>query len=120
MATNTETRLLALEKKVRDLRSDLDGLIDSIKATYQTKIAAAASEAALDANVDSLTDRVDDHDAKFTTVQLPEETQFYLKEQDIKGLKRIVAQAASIKVNVDRTMKALLSAWQQFKKDQSI
>jgi len=120
MANNVETRLLILEKDMKDLRSDLDGLIDTVVATYQTKVAAATAEAGLALVSTNMASTVAAHTAKFAKVLLPAETQYYLKQQDIVGLKKIVAQAANLKISVDKSMKSLIAAWQRFQDEQNI
>lgn len=117
---STETRLLALEKRIKAVEDDLAAYKVTAASQFQTQSAASTAETALLASIDALTTTVTGHTAKFATVSLPSETQYYLSQSDITGLKKIIAQAAAIKADVDRKMNALIAAWKSFKAQQNI
>jgi len=117
---STETRLMVLESKIKELEAELDAYKVSSAAQFQTVTAATVVESTLEALITALTTTVTEHTAKFALVNLPSESQYYLRQNDIVGLKKIVAQAAALKSEVDKQMSALISAWRSFKAQQNI
>jgi len=114
----SDTSFMALEYKVDTLTRELQQLKTDL-TNYQTQSAASAEAHDLSSRINIIADDLSNMDAKLALVKLPSETQYYLKENDIRGLKSVVDQARALKAYVDSTLKGILAVVTKMEQDRN-